>query len=272
MESPFCTNNPNRYATVGEKCAQGQFPCSAYPFLPTKQPSSSAEKTHSPVLLRESLSSEDLPLQKGCPNHFLHIRLITSPKGEKNNKRVCLLVSFSLQFLPSLSHFQTQVSALLCPSCLKCVLTLSAPDSRVRPPCLRCNGSSVPYSQTATCVPLTDEGLCVCVASDTRCPRYWKIIIRFVCVCVYFPDNHSGRACWYSSVVPGVTGSRITAQEITIILSPKCTQASTCTPVFGERANNANNTLIFLIRQKWHLGLGCKSDLLYYLKQEPNPI
>lgn len=217
-------------------------------------------------LIWRSPSAERLP--QSLPAHpSYHFA-----KWEKNNKRVCLLVSFSLQFLPSLSHFQTQVSALLCPSCLKCVLTLSAPDGRVRPPCLRCNGSSVPYSQPATCVPLTDEGLCVCVASDTRCPRYWKIIIRFVCVCVYVPDNHSGRACWYSSVVPGVTGSRITAQEITIILSPKCTQASTCTPVFGERANNANDTLIFLIRQKWHLGLGCKSDLLYYLKPEPNPI
>lgn len=102
MESPFCTNNP-RYAMVGEKCAQGQFPCSAYPFLPTKQPSSSAEKTHSPMPLRESLSSEDLPLQKGCPNHFLHIRLITSPSGKKTKECVCLSLSPSNSFCLCLS-------------------------------------------------------------------------------------------------------------------------------------------------------------------------
>lgn len=47
----------------------------------------------------EKVSSEDLPLQKGCPNHFLHIRLITSPSGKKTTKEcVCLSLSPSNSF------------------------------------------------------------------------------------------------------------------------------------------------------------------------------
>lgn len=125
------------------------------------------------------------------------------------------------------------------------------------------------YSQTATCVPCTDKGLCVCVASDKRVvprwPRYWKY--NKGCVSVYVPDNHSRRASWSGSVVPRLTGYRITAEEVTTVLSPRMHISKRVhTHVFlGSRLTMS--TLLFLFRQKWILGLG---NLLIYLKLEPN--
>lgn len=99
----------------------------------------------------------------------------------------------SLQNIPRIIMFLYKYKPVFCSECF---LPLVCSDL-VAPCSSRRSGEaavSTPflficptYSQTATCVPCTDEGLCVCMASDNgvvpRCPRYWNII-KAVCVCV----------------------------------------------------------------------------------------
>lgn len=144
---------------------------------------SNPEKNDSFLCCWESLSSKHLLLQKVAP--IASWASVLSLSQVENNVKECERplpgVCFSpwlpqtFVLLPNRSQSSYVSDLVHCDqrgSRQSCEDTTSALQRFIWPT----------YSQTATCVPRTDEGLCIRVASDARCPRYWKIIIKVMCV------------------------------------------------------------------------------------------
>ena len=190
-----------------------------------------------------SLSSEHPLLRKVasitfCTSVYRLAKWKKSKRVWKTSVCVCVCVSLSSSLrLPCLISKHTPAALLSAFSARRVAQVCTDLVCRERRGCRRSGEASVSalfcfiwptYSQTATCATVTDEGLmCVCVASDNGVGPQVAQILQDNKGYVCDPDNHIGGASSRGPVGPELAGCRITAREVTAVISPRRTWPTT---------------------------------------------